>query len=243
MKKGTLIPPIPKEYLTYSDQEKIEKTEKYYQKIDDLYRRMDATEGDYTKRLNQLLQQDVDWKELFEILIEKEAQILCLYKYEFYVLKILCQIAEKEAAFKEPSVLQNVHSMEGAVLWYQKCVFLLRRFEFEWEEDAELLLLMQEKKLSYICLTEVICGEGIARKIHTICRVAQYLYLNGLTRDAVLLLMRMEQQLPYSERKIMTFAMTLLDLGERQLAYEILMKYQNPDKEIKELQTALSEML
>ena len=64
-----------------------------------------------------------------------------------------------------------------------------------------------------------------------------------MRRDALFLIMYLEQKLPYGERKIMTFAMTLLELGEAQLAYEILLKFQNPDEEIIELQDALSKML
>lgn len=243
MREGTLIPPIPKEYLTYSDQEKLTKTEEYYQKVDGLYHRMDISEEDYRKRLDFLLQNNAVLDELFAVLLEKEAQILSLYEYDFYVLKMLCQIAEKEEALKEPSILQVSHSMQEAVCWHQRCVFLLRRFEFEWEEEDELQLLVQEKKLSYICLAELICGEGIVRKIHTGSRIAQYLYERGLRREALFFLVWLEKQLPYSERKIMVFAMTLLDLGECRLAYEILMKHKNPNDEIKELQTELASVL
>lgn len=243
MRKGTLIPPIPKEYLTYSDGEKIEKTEKYYQKIKNLYCRMNSTEGDYTTRLNQLLLQDVSSKEIFDIFVEKEAQILCLYDYKFYVLKILAQIAEKEEAFNVQTLLHNVHSTEDAICWYQRCVFLLRRFEFDWEEDDELFLLVQEKKVSYIALAEIIRGEGSVRKVHTGSQIAQYLYGRGLKREALLFLVWLEKQIPYSERKIMVFAMTLLELGEQQLAYEILMKHKNPDVEIKSLQMELAKVL
>lgn len=243
MKEGTLIPPIPKEYLTYSDYEKLEKTEKYYKKIEDLYRRMDASKNVYRDRLNCLLQNEASLNEIHKVLMEKEAQILCLYDYDFYVLKILWQVSEKEEAFKISHIIQKIRSMQEAVYLHQRCVFLLRRFEFEWEEDEELLLMMQEKKVSYIYLAELICGEGIVRKVHTAGRVAQFLYVNGKMRESLLFLMWLEKQLPYSERKIMVFTMTLLDLGERQLAYEILMKHKSPDKEIKNLQMELAKVL
>lgn len=243
MREGTLIPPIPKEYLTYSYREKLQKTENYYRKIDDLYRRMDVSGGDYRKRLNLLLQKGAALDKVFEVLMEKEAQILCLYEYDYFVLKMLCQIAQKEEAFKLSSILRNVRSVEEAVCLYQRCVFLLRRFEFDWEEDEELFLLVQEQGVSYISLAELICGEGIVCKVHTGSRIALYLCERGLKREALFFLMWLDKQLPYSERKIMVFSMTLLDLGEKQLAYEVLMKHQNPDKDIKELQTMLSEMV
>jgi len=243
MKEGTLIAPIPKEYLTYSDEEKIEKTENYYQKINDLYRRMDVSREEYRKRINQLMVQGATFDKLFDVLLEKEAQILCLYDYDFFILKTMCQIAEKEETLQEMPTLQKVNNMQEAVNLHQRCVFLLRRFEFDWEEDEELLLLVREQKVSYVCLAELICGEGIVRKTHTAGKVAQYLYVNGLIREALLFLMWIEKQLPYSERKIMLFSMTLLDLGERQLAYQILMKHQNPSQDVKELQVALSQML
>ena len=58
-----------------------------------------------------------------------------------------------------------------------------------------------------------------------------------------MLVMRLEQMLPYSNRKVMSFAMLLLDMEEGRLAYEVLMKYQNPNEEIKQLQTELSALL
>lgn len=243
MREGTLIPPMPKEYLAYSNKEKLEKTEKYYQKISDLYQRMDVSRNGYRERLDCILQNEVSLKEMKELFMEKEAQILCLYDYDFYILKLLWQIAETEENFHIPHIIQNIKSIEDAVYWYQRCVFLLRRFELDWEEDEELYVLVKENKVSYICLAELICGEGIVCKIHTAAWVAQYFYKNGLIKEAILFLMWLEKQLPYSERKIMQFTMTLLDWGERQLAYEILMKHQNPDQDIKELQTALREML
>ena len=152
MKEGTLIPAVPKEYSTYSNQEKIEKTEKYYRKIGELYNRIEVSENGYIKRMDALLGQNAGLQRVFEVLKEKEAQCLCFYVYEFYILKILCQIAEKEEKLSEPSLLQNIHSMEDVIFWQQKCVFLLRRFEMDWEEDDELLVLVQQKRISYIFL-------------------------------------------------------------------------------------------
>lgn len=237
-----MIPPIPKEYITYSNQEMNRRTEIYYQKIADLYCRMDASKEEYRKRLDFLLYNNVTSVELFKVLSEKEAQILSLYEYDYYCLKVLCDIAEKEELFNEPSVLQNVHNIDDAVYWQKKCVFLLRRFEFGREEDDELLLYVRQKKVSYIFMAELICGNSIVRKVHTACVVAKFLAQNGITREAVLLLMWLEKQLPYSERLIMMFSMTLLDMGERKLAYEILMKHRKPDSDIKELQIMLAEM-
>ena len=97
--------------------------------------------------------------------------------------------------------------------------------------------------MSYIWLAEIICREWIVQKIATCCRLTRYLYEHGAKREAILLLMRLEKQLPYSERKIMNFTMVLLELGEGALAYEILIKHQNPDEEIKVLQDSLANIL
>ena len=177
------------------------------------------------------------------VLVEKNAQILCFYINEFSVLKSMCHIAEYEEEFREPSILQNCSSIQEAELWLQKGVFLLRRFEFGGEEEEELFRLVQEKKISYICLAEVLCMDYFVQKTLAGSKIAQYLYFNGLKREAILFLMRLEQKLPYSEKKIMTFVMTLLDMGERRLAYEVLIKYQNPNEEIKEMQEMLYKAL
>lgn len=243
MSKGNFIPPVPKEYITYSEREKIEKTEEYYQKVEKLYQRIDNSKQGYLVRADQLLKNGATVKTLFALLQEKEAQVLCHYTYEFYLLKFLCNIAETEENFSECSVLQNINNMEDVLMWHQKSVFLLRRFEMDWEENDELRILIETKRVSYIYLVELICEEWIIRKIHTGSRIAWYLFENGLKREALLLLMRLEQRLPYSERKVMIFAMTLLDMGERRLAYDTLMKYQNPGEDIRELQNALREML
>ena len=109
--------------------------------------------------------------------------------------------------------------------------------------DNELVELVKQNEVSYICLSELIGEREVIQKVRTGCRIAEYMYKNGLSRQAVLFLMRLEQKLPYSERKIMQFTMTLLDMGEQQLAYEVLMKYQNPDEDVKNLQSELGKIL
>jgi len=113
----------------------------------------------------------------------------------------------------------------------------------DWEPDEELLCLVQQKEVSYVLLAELICKEWISRKIHTGCRAFTYLYENGVRREALLFLMWLEQRLPYSERKIMHFSMVLLDVGEKKIAYEILLKHQSPDREMEDLINALGEVL
>lgn len=242
MDKGILISPVPKEYAFYTDNEKIEKTEAYYRKMDDIYGRVDTFEEAYKNRIEQLLQNEGKAADLTNVLKEKDAQLLCYCSYEFDIIRILCRIAEQEEIFKEPSVLRNVHTMEEAVSWRHKCVFLLRRFEFDWEETDELLMLVRERKISYICLAEMICENWIVQKVHVVDRIVRYLYENDQKREAMLLLMRLEKILPYSEKKVITFAMTLVDMGEFQLAHEVLLKFKNPNEDIKELQIELSKL-
>jgi len=241
--RASVIPPSPKEYGIYTDQEKIEKTEEFYQNMAVLYRRMENSEQDYILRIDRMLQRNVARSEIIEVLHEKEAQLLCHYSYGFHTLDFLCNVAGIEEKFDECSVLRNVHGMDDVSLLHQKCVFLLRRFEMDWEENNEILILLQTKQVSYILLAEIICKEWISRKIYTGSRVFQYLYENGLKRDAILFLMWLEQRLPYSERKIMFFSMVLLDMGEQKLAYGMLLKHQNPDKDTKELINTLGEIL
>ncbi len=243
MRQEILIPPIPKEYISYSEREKVERTEAIYQEIDDMYRRVDIIYDEYRKKIDHLLQSEVSATQLCEVFKEKDAQILCRALNEFYVLKVLCQIAEMEETFQEPCVLRNFHTMEEAVHWLQLCIFSLRNFEFDREYDEELSLQIKEKTLSYICLAEMICDNWIVQKIHTTEKIARYLYENGQKREALLFLMRLEKMLPYSTQKITAFTMTLLDMGECQLAYEVLLKYQNPNEDIRQLQIELSGLL
>lgn len=147
MDKGILISPVPKEYAFYTDNEKIEKTEAYYRKMDDIYGRLDTFEEAYKNRIERLLQNEGKAADLTNVLKEKDAQLLCYCSYEFDIIRILCRIAELEESFKEPSVLRNVHTMEEAISWRHKCVFLLRRFEFDWEETDELLMMVTSKDI------------------------------------------------------------------------------------------------
>ncbi len=238
-----LIPPIPKEYMTYSEEEAIARTEEIYEEIAEMYKQVDIIRDDYREKIDCLLQNKVSAGQLGEVFQDKDVRTLCRALNEFQELRGLCRIAEEEEVFQEPSVLQNFATMDEAVQWLQVCFFVLRDFEFDREVSEELLLLVQEKKLSYICLAEFILDNRIVRKVHTAERITVYLYENGQCREALLFLMRLEQKLPYSEQKIMTFAMALLDMGEHRLAYEVLMKYQNPNDDICQLQTELKGLL
>ena len=241
MSNGTFITPVPKEYIGYSDKEKIEKTEQYYRKMADLYQRIDKTKPDYMLRVNDVLQKGATRREVVEILHEKEAQILCHYSQEFYILDFVCMVAELEEAMDSFPVLSGIQSLEEMSLLHQKCVFLLRRFELDWESDEELLYMVKEKQVSYILLAELIRKEWIFRKIYTGGRVFRYLYENELKKEALQFLIWLEKRLPYDENKIVFFTNMLLDAGERRLAYEFLLKHRNPNKDIEILLSSLRD--
>ena len=243
MGEKVLIPPIPKEYISYSEQEAMARTEEIYEEITSLYERVDIIRDDYQKKINDLLQSEISATVLGEVFQNKDAQTLCRALNEFHELRNLCRIAQEEEQFQEPSLLQNFRTMDEAMQWLQLCVFVLRDFEFDREVSEELFLAVSEKKLSYIFLAEVVLDNRIVRKVHTAENVAVYLYENGLHREALLFLMRLEQKLPYSERKIMNFSMALLDMGETGFAYDVLMKYQNPTEDICQLQSELKGLL
>lgn len=243
MREKTLIPPIPKEYIYYSVQEKIEKTEQYYDEVRALYLEIESLYEECQKSINSLLETQFGLDELAQVLEKKEVRKLCHYKYEVALLEKLYRIAQFEEAFGEPYFIRKIHNLEQVVDSYHRILFLIRRFEFCWEEDNELAELVKHNEVSYICLSELICEREIIQKVKTGCRITEYMYKNGLPRQAVLFLMRLEQKLPYSERKIMHFTMTLLDIGEQQLAYEVLMKHQNPDNDVKNLQSELGKIL
>ncbi len=243
MNKGILIPPSPKAYKTYSDYEKIEKTEEFYEQMADTYDRLDILRPIYEEKMNNLLNNGSSYKEIINVLMEKEAQLLCPYLYPFQILKQLCDIAAIEEQFNECSVFQNVGSIEDAIQKQQKCIFLLRRLEMDWEKDEEIFTYMQRGEISYILLAELICTDSIIRKVYTGCSVAGYLDEKGLKREALLFLVWLEQRLPYSDRKIMHFAMTFLDMGDVKLAYETLSKHRNPNNDILDLQNTLRDAL
>lgn len=243
MKQEVLIPPMPEEYVMYSEGEKVEKAEEFYKEVEDMYKSVDAIHEKYKDKINHLLQNEVSSELLCDIMKEKNVQNLCGTLNEFHALKKLSRIARLESMFQEPSVLQNFDTIEEATCWLQRCLFFLRRFEFDREEDGELLLLIKEKKLSYICLAEMILDKSIVQKIYTTERVARYLYENEQKREALLFVMRIEQMLPYSDRKIIAFAMVVLDMGECRLAYEVLLKYKKPTEDIQQLQRELRGLL
>lgn len=195
------------------------------------------------KRMDAILEKQVDVKDLLTLFDKKEIKLLCHNTQDYRVLHRICQIAEMEKSLGETCILNSVQSMSDVLDFYQKCIFLIRRLEFDWEEDDDLLELMRQKKLSYIALAELACENIIGQKVKAGCRIADYLHRNDYKREAVLFIMRLEQKLPYSEKKVMYFAMALLDMGEYRLACEVLMKHQNPNADIKELQKTLSTML
>ena len=241
--KKYLIPPSPGEYTNYSKQEMFEKTDDFYREIQEMYSTLESLETGCKKRLDAILEKQVEAKDLLILFEQKGIQLLCQNIFEFRVLERLCQIAEMEKALGEAGILHNIHCMDDVVAYYQKYVFLIRRFEFDWEEDDELLESVRQKKLSYIALAELICEKTIGQKVKVGCRIADYLNRNGCKREAILLIMRLEQKLPYSEKKVMHFAMTLLDMGEYRMAYEVLREHQNPSADIRKLQNELGAML
>ena len=155
MGEKVLIPPIPKEYISYSEQEAMARTEEIYEEITSLYERVDIIRDDYQKKINDLLQSEISATVLGEVFQNKDAQTLCRALNEFHELRNLCRIAQEEEQFQEPSLLQNFSTMDEAMQWLQLCVFVLRDFEFDREASEELFFAVGEKKLSYICLAEL----------------------------------------------------------------------------------------
>ena len=240
MKKGTLLYPVPIEYGTYIDHEKLEKTEEYFEKIGKMRETIIQNKEKYQNIIDVLLAKGTNAEELGAILPEDGELLQFCFDNEF---KILGKIAEYEEKFNEPSVLQNFINMKEACDWLQQLIFEVRRFEFGWEEGNEFLELLKERRLSYICLAEIICKCEIIRKYVASERLVLYLFKMGWKREAILLLIWVEQMLPYNDEMIMRFTMVLLDMGERKLAYQMIMKYRSPDAYVKEMQRALAKKL
>ena len=201
-----LIPPFSEEYETYSDREKLEKSEELYRVKQEVYTIVESLEETCKKRMDTILERQVDASNLLLVFEKKEIQLLSQNVQDYKVLNRLCQIAEMEKVLGEVSILDNIHCMDDVMNYYQRCIFLIRRFELDWDEDCSLLDLIREKKLSYVALAELICERMIAQKVKAGCRIADYLHRNGYEREAVLFIMSLEQKLPYSVRKIMNFA-------------------------------------
>ena len=238
-----LIPPFSEEYETCSEREKMEKTELIYKTKQEVYTIVESLEEACRNRMDTILERQVDVRDLLLVFEKKEIQLLSQNVQEYNVLNRLCRIAEMEKVVGEVSVLSNIHCMDDVMDYYQKCIFLIRKFELDWEEDGALLNLIQQKKLSYISLAELIGEKMIIQKVKAGCQITDYLYRNGCQREAILFIVRLEQRLPYSVRKIMHFTTTLLNMGERRMAYEMLMKHQNPNEDVIELQNMLRTML
>lgn len=245
MKEALRYQPIPKEYVNYTDEEKINKTEAYFERIKEIYGEIKEYGNAYRERINRLLQSKASMGQIAEVMLEKKFEEICYNHYDFCCNMVLCQIAIKEEAMGLPVVFHNVENMEEAVTFMQRIVFYLRRLEFDWEEEAaeELVLMLKEGQISYLCIAELICQRTTVRKFHTATRVANFLNHCGMLKEAIMILVLVEQLLPYSEEKIMSIANALLELGQLRQAYEILLKYENPNIEIKELQQLLKERL
>lgn len=245
MKETLRYQPIPREYENYSDEEKLMKTEAYFEHIKGLYGEIKEYGNVYRDKINQLLQKKASMGQIAEVMLEKKFEEICYNHYDFCCNMVLCQIAIKEEAMGLPVVYHNINTMEEAVNFMQQIVFYLRRLELDWEEEEaeELVLMLKEGQISYLCIAELICQRTTVRKLHTTTRVATLLNHCGMLKEAVMILIMVEQLLPYSGEKIMTIANALLELGQLRQAYEILLKYENPNNEIKELQQLLKERL
>lgn len=241
MKEKAFIWPVSKDYAARSEQENQIKMEEAFKELEKYYYQISINEKYYREQVDALLSSGAKAGEILEILESDDGQVFCSYLYEFRLLEILCQIAEIEERRQEPWVFQNFDSIKSARAWVQQRIFDLRKFEFDWGEEyyQNLLKLISESKMSYICLAMIICKCEIIRKLETASKVTEHLYRSGKKREALLMLMWLEQMLPYSEEKIITFTATMLELGESRFAYEMLLKYQNPDENIKSLQEKL----
>jgi len=239
------ICPVNEKYAYCTEEEKRVKTEKTFEVLKEYYEKIEAVESDYINRINSVLNTGAGAKEALAILGDTMGQMICYYRYRFHLFEILCHIAKQEEECGESVVFRNFHTMDEAYEWIQRRIFELRRVELGWEEDSygKLLNLLKNNEISYICLAQLIGKCEIIRKLETADRMAKYMYKHGMGKKAVSFLMWLDDMLPYSEEKIMTFTMTLLEMNERRLAYKEILKFREPNEEIKEMQNVLKGML
>lgn len=245
METEYLICPVNEKYASCTEEEKREKTEKTFEEIKAYYEKIEAVESDYINRINSVLNTGAGAKEALAILGDTMGQMICYYRYRFHLFEILCHIAKQEEEHGEPVVFRNFHTIDEAYEWIQQCIFELRRVELGWEEESygELLNHLKNNEISNICLAQLIGKCEIIRKLETADRMAKYMYKRGMEKKAVSFLMCLDNILPYSEEKIMTFTMTLLEINERRLAYKEILKFKEPNDEIREMQKVLKGML
>ena len=192
MGKGTLLSPVPMEYGTYTDLEKLEKTNEFFEKINKIRDNVIQKRDEYRNRIDTLLASDSTAEMIGTIMQEEEGFLLFNYDNDFAVFRTICQIAEYEEKFGEPIILHNFFNMKDACDWLQQCVLNVRRFEFDCEDGKEFLELFQQKKISYICLAEIICRCEIIRKYKATENLVLFLFRSGWKREAILLLIWVE---------------------------------------------------
>lgn len=246
MGKGIFILPEPKEYEIYSTEEMMAETEKMFERTTEIYAVVGREKEKYQNKINSLLQLKRKPEEVLQLLNDETGELLCAHDGEFQTFRILCHIANCEEELGEPSVFQNVTGISDSCVWFQKRVFEIRKLELEWIDDEELTKLIElvsQKKISYICLAEIVHKGAIARKVQTADNLARYLHRMGVVREALLFLVWLDKLLPNGEKKVMSFTNTFLEMGQIRLAYEELLKYQNPDEPVREMQRALLGLL
>lgn len=245
METEYFIWPVNENFASCTEEEKRIKTENTFEELSEYYKKIEAAEYEYINKVNNVLQNGAGAKEALAILSDTMGQMICYYRYRFRLFEILCHIAEREEECGEPVVFWNFHTIDEAYEWMQQRIFELRRVELGWEETSygELPELLKNRRISHICLAQIIGECEIIRKLETANSMARYMYKRGMEKKAVSFLVWLDDILPYSEEKIMTFTMTLLEINARQLAYKEILKFREPNEEIKEMQKVLKGML
>lgn len=235
--------PIPSAYVYYSPSEAREETKLYFEKIAGIYENLRKKGAYYRNKINCLLAGKTDAKQLSELMLIDEYRELCYYDGELNTMVVIGQIALKEESVGLPTIIRNVSSMEEAIYLFQKVTFGIRRVAFGWEKEelSDFIQFLKNDKISYICLAECLRQGTIVNQVATASRLAILMTEQNLTMEALKMLILLDTMFQYSEEKILIFTNTFLEVGAKRLAYEELIKHQNPNDKITDLIQQLAE--
>ncbi len=240
--KEQLFRPMPVAYERYTANEALTETEAYFEKIHELQDRMKEKGNAYKQRLDALIHKKASAVEIGALILEEDYQTLCVADGDLDVITTLVGIAIKEEQVGHTSILHAASSIGDAIEIFQRILFGIRRIALCWEEEAnsEFLELVKEYDISYICLAEGIKHKTMVNQISTACSLAKCLAGVDRTLEALKLIILLDGVLDYSEEKIVEFTDAYLQMGAIKAAYEEILKYRNPNREILQLTEQLS---
>lgn len=244
-KKDYIIWKPMRNYEGLTREQIVTETEHYMDTLLSVYAGWEQRIKDYNVKINEMLAGKMSAGTIYDVVKEREYQDVCKIEYLFSCFSVACEIGTIEE--KNGGIAHTFYAadMEEVCNRMQAVIFGLRRIEMGWEESAYDMLMNQMEKwhISYIFIGEIICQHIVVDKLAVIEGMAKLYERYHMHKQVILFLFYMAGRMQYAEEAVVSFANTLLEMGDLYWGKEMLLKLENPSPEIKQLQDLLIERL